>query len=115
MSTQIIITDAALTYLKSKLNDSYFRLSIKKTGCSGLSYLPQIVKEVSDQDVEVRLDPNFTIFLDRQWLPLLRELTIDYVEEQTSGLKQKRLVFKNPQEKNRCGCGESFHIEDHHE
>ena len=50
------------------------------------------------------------IFIDTSWLHLLQDLQVDYVEEEKTGLKQKRLVFTNPNESSRCGCGESFHI-----
>ena len=51
------------------------------------------------------------IFIDAAWVDLLQSLHIDYIEETKTGLKQKRLVFTNPNESSRCGCGESFHIE----
>jgi Fe-S cluster assembly iron-binding protein IscA len=38
-------------------------------------------------------------------------LLVDFIEETTNVLKQKRLVFINPKETGRCGCGESFTIE----
>ena len=41
----------------------------------------------------------------------VKDLVIDYVSDAITGIKQKRLVFVNPNEKNRCGCGESFTIE----
>jgi iron-sulfur cluster assembly protein len=110
---QITVTDAAASYLQSMLAKkpgTYFRLSVKKTGCSGYSYAPSQIAEQPQTDCEINVKEGLTIYLDPAWLSLLENLQIDYTEEQQSGLKQKRLVFTNPQESSRCGCGESFHI-----
>jgi iron-sulfur cluster assembly accessory protein len=97
----IIFSDAAVSHIKSMLEQNEagvgFRLSIKKTGCSGYAYVPAIIESV------VYVDPNA--------LQYLQDLLVDYVVEEGHGLKQKRLVFINPKEKGRCGCGESFTIE----
>jgi iron-sulfur cluster assembly protein len=109
----ITMTDAASTYILSmidKKQSAGFRLSIKKTGCSGYSYAPALIEVVNptDQIIEVN---RVKLYVDTAWLDLLNNLHIDYIEEDKSGLKQKRLVFSNPNEASRCGCGESFHIE----
>lgn len=110
----IKVTDAACAYIKSRLakdHAQYFRLSVKKTGCSGYSYFPSVVDNITPTDVTVEADAQLTIYVDASWLDMLTGLQIDYVEEDKNGLKQKRLVFTNPNESSRCGCGESFHIE----
>ena len=56
-------------------------------------------------------ESGLAIYIDPQCESLVKNLVIDYVLESGQGLKQKRLVFINPNEKNRCGCGESFTIE----
>jgi len=112
MNTNINITAAASEYIKKMLeknSSAGFRLSIKKTGCSGYSYAPSLVNEVNPKDVAVEAD-GIKIFIDIAWLDLLADLHIDYVEDDKTGIKQKRLVFTNPKEDSRCGCGESFHI-----
>lgn len=109
----IQITDAALSYIEKMLQKTPgvgFRLSIKKTGCSGYSYAPSIVETVPSGDFSLVLKNGITLFIDASWAHLLEGITIDYVEDKT-GLKQKRLLFINPKEATRCGCGESFHIE----
>lgn len=114
MNPNITFTDAACVYIKKKINEKQalgFRLSVKKTGCSGYSYLPTIVNDANPADVGFDIAPGLKVFVDTIWLELLQGLHIDYVEDDKSGLKQKRLVFTNPNESNRCGCGESFHIE----
>lgn len=110
----ITVTDAAVAYIQKMLLKEQgigLRLTIKKTGCSGYTYLPLIVKEVNAKDIEVECDDQVRIFIDATWLNLLNGIQIDYLEEDKLGLRQKRLVFINPNEKNRCGCGESFHVD----
>lgn len=113
MKYHLTITEPALRYIQkmiSKEGGIALRLTIKKTGCSGFSYLPQIVQEINAQDIAVVFD-QVKILMDPAWTTLLNGVTIDYVEEEKSGLKQKRLIFINPNETSRCGCGESFHVE----
>jgi iron-sulfur cluster assembly protein len=114
MTTPIVLTEAASTYIKKKVEQEKgmgFRMSVKKTGCSGFSYHPSIVSEVNEKDIRVETEKGLTLFIDAGWLHLLQGVQVDYIEEDKSGLKQKRLVFTNPKEASRCGCGESFHIE----
>lgn len=111
---QITLTTAAAQYIKNQLEKSKgigFRLSVKKTGCSGYSYKPEIITESKAGDVA--LDPQFeiNIFIDPLYQHLLEGLVIDCQEDKALGLKQKRLTFSNPNEHGRCGCGESFHLE----
>jgi iron-sulfur cluster assembly protein len=51
------------------------------------------------------------VYIDPDCVNFITGVIIDYVADNMTGLKQKRLVFINPNEKNRCGCGESFTIE----
>ncbi len=111
--TNITLSEAASEYIQQMIVKQHavgFRLSIKKTGCSGYSYFPAIVSEINSKDVMLELS-GVKIFLDATWLHLLDGVQIDYAEENKSGLKQKKLIFNNPNESSRCGCGESFHIE----
>ena len=115
MQTNLTVTPAAAAYLKRALDKSPgagLRVSIKKTGCSGYSYQPVLVETVNPADVAVQVADGVTVFLDTAWLHLLDGVQIDYHEEEKSGLKQKRLVFTNNKESGRCGCGESFHIDE---
>lgn len=112
MKPNITVTDSAYTYIQKMLETnqgSHFRLSIKKTGCSGYSYLPSLAEKNNPDDLVIEVRNNFKLNLDPAWVNLMEGLIIDYLEEEKSGLKQKRLVFSNPNEKSRCGCGESFH------
>jgi iron-sulfur cluster assembly accessory protein len=114
MMQQIEITAAASDYIKhmiAKQQGIGMRLSIKKTGCSGYSYAPSIVNQINTNDVKIDFANDVIIFVDPVWQHLLTGITIDYIEEEKTGLKQKKLIFINPNEANRCGCGESFHVE----
>ncbi len=81
------------------------RVGVKSRGCSGMSYFVEYAEEqkkfedvVEDKGVKIFIDPTATMFLIGS--------EMDYVEEQF----QTGFVFRNPNEKGRCGCGESFHI-----
>lgn len=111
----ITFTDAAVLHINHMLSKNPkgvgFRLSVKKTGCSGFAYVPDIIEQVRDQDIHFMVQQGLQVFVDPNSLQYLQDLLIDYVADEALGLKQKRLVFVNPKEKGRCGCGESFTIE----
>ncbi len=112
--TSITFTEAACAYIQKMLAKEKgigFRLSVKKTGCSGFSYVPAVIHAIPDNDIVMEMDSGLKIYIDPSWLHLLEGIQVDYIEEEKTGLKQKRLVFTNPNESSRCGCGESFHIE----
>ncbi len=114
MQTNIQFTESASAYIKKMLASqpgTGFRISIKKTGCSGYSYVPALVESIHPTDVCLPIDDDVSVYLDTAWLHLLEGVKVDYVEEVKTGLKQKRLIFTNEKEAGRCGCGESFHIE----
>ncbi len=81
------------------------RLGVRTTGCSGLSYVLEFVDEKAEEDVvfncgdvQLIIDPKSLVYLDGTQL--------DYVKE---GLNEG-FEFINPNVKDECGCGESFHI-----
>ena len=111
--TSIILSAAASNYIKKMIEKKQgigLRLSIKKTGCSGYAYAPMVISKVNAADIAIE-EQGLKIFIDSTWTHLLEDVQVDYIIDEKSGLKQKRLVFTNPKEKNRCGCGESFQIE----
>lgn len=113
MSLNMIFTDAACDYIKrmvEKEKGAGLRISIKKTGCSGYSYAPTILDQESSDDHVVTIQNGIKVYIDNKWLQMLDGITVDYIEDNKSGIKQKKLVFINPKESGRCGCGESFHV-----
>ncbi len=114
MTPLITLTAAALEHVKRMMEKQGhgigFRLSIKKMGCTGYSYVPDIIDEVQPNDIHFEQD-GLALFVDPDCEKFVNGLIIDYTQEARAGLKQKVLVYINPNEKNRCGCGESFTTE----
>lgn len=81
------------------------RIGVKTTGCSGLAYVLEFVDSAIEQDTRVECS-GCTIFIDPKACPYVNGMTVDYVR---SGLNEG-FDFKNPNERDRCGCGESFRI-----
>jgi iron-sulfur cluster assembly protein len=81
------------------------RVSVKTKGCSGLSYDLSWADAPGPGD-EVVTDKGVTILVDRKATLFLIGTTMDYeVKPLSAGF-----TFVNPNEKGRCGCGESFHV-----
>jgi iron-sulfur cluster assembly protein len=81
------------------------RIGVKTTGCSGLAYVLEYVDQSMPDDQCINcLDCK--IFVDPKSCPYVQGMTIDYVR---NGLNEG-FEFKNPNERDRCGCGESFRI-----
>ncbi len=106
----ITLTESAIvhiqTMLKNRGESAAFRLSIKKTGCSGYMYVPEIVAEKKESDIEVH-ESNLTIFIDKDAAPLIQGTVVDYVKK---SLGVSQLEFRNPNAESLCGCGESFNL-----
>lgn len=110
VAPMITMTDSAAERVKRLIAKSEkpvlgLRVGVKSRGCSGMSYFVEYAEEqkrfedvVEDKGVKIFIDPTATMFLIGS--------EMDYVEEQF----QTGFVFRNPNEKGRCGCGESFHI-----
>lgn len=83
------------------------RLGVKTTGCSGLAYVLEYVDEYkSEAGVTNYAQPDFVVLVDVKSDVYLNGLTIDYVRK---GLNEG-FEFINPNERDRCGCGESFRV-----
>lgn len=81
------------------------RISVGTKGCSGLSYDMQFVDAAGPSDERV-VDKDVTVLVDRKASLFLIGSVMDYqVKNLESGF-----TFTNPNEKGRCGCGESFHV-----
>jgi iron-sulfur cluster assembly protein len=81
------------------------RISVNTKGCSGLAYDMSWVAEAGAGDEIVR-DQGLTILVDRKATLFLIGTTMDYAQSALSA----GFTFTNPNEKGRCGCGESFHV-----
>ena len=81
------------------------RIAVRTKGCSGLSYDLSWTDEAAPSD-EVITDRGVTVLIDRKATLFLIGTVMDYeVKAMTAGF-----TFTNPNEKGRCGCGESFHV-----
>ena len=81
------------------------RVSVKSGGCAGMSYVMEYSKEINPND-EVIEDKGVKVFIDSAAIMYLLGTEMDYKKEEFSS----SFVFNNPNETERCGCGESFKI-----
>ena len=104
----ILVTDTAAKKIKSNLDKRGgigIRIGVRTTGCSGLAYVLEYVDTLQPGDVAMA--DNYTnIIVDKKSLPIIDGITVDYVRQ---GLNEG-FEFINPNEKDRCGCGESFRV-----
>ena len=111
MAVQMMtLTDAAADRVKHLMAQADkpivgLRVGVKAQGCSGMSYFVEYAEEkkkfeevVEDKGVTLLIDPAATMFLIGS--------EMDYKEDKL----QSGFTFTNPNEKGRCGCGESFHV-----
>jgi iron-sulfur cluster assembly protein len=107
----ITVTDTAKTQIQRLLNRRGkgigIRLGVKTTGCSGLAYTIEYVDEYTAEEGVTNFALNeFAVLVDAKSLAYLNGLTIDWVR---NGLNEG-FDFQNPNERDRCGCGESFRV-----
>jgi iron-sulfur cluster assembly protein len=83
------------------------RLGVKTTGCSGLAYTLEYVDEYkAEHGVTNFAQPDFVVLVDAKSLAYLSGMTVDWVR---NGLNEG-FEFQNPNERDKCGCGESFRV-----
>ena len=107
----ILLTDKACDKIKTQLRKRGkgvgIRLGVKTTGCSGLAYT---LEYVDTYEAEIGVinysQKDFVVLIDSKSEVYLKGLTMDWVR---NGLNEG-FDFKNPNEKDRCGCGESFRV-----
>jgi iron-sulfur cluster assembly protein len=93
------------SYLENRGKGLGIRIGIKTTGCSGLSYIIEYVDIPNNEDMSF-VSHGIHIFTDPKSLVYIEGLEMDWVR---NGLNEG-FDFNNPNEKNRCGCGESFTV-----
>lgn len=104
------VTDAAAEQVKALLAgrgkpSAGIRIGVRTKGCSGMSYTLEFADEKGEFDEVVEAN-GVTLLIDPKATMFIIGTEMDYVEDKLeSGFR-----FSNPNEKGRCGCGESFHV-----
>jgi iron-sulfur cluster assembly protein len=108
----ITVTDTAARKIQQQIQKRGagvgIRVGVKTTGCSGLAYVLEYVDVEQGREICMEHhDVNgVRIYMDPKHRPYLYGMTIDYVR---NGLNEG-FEFRNPNERDRCGCGESFRV-----
>ncbi len=106
----VTLTDNAVSRVRSLMDRADkpvlgLRVGVSNTGCSGHSYVVEYAEDKRPFEEEIEQD-GVRVFIDPVAVMFLVGSKMDYVE----GKLQSGFVFDNPNEKGRCGCGESFHV-----
>jgi len=105
----ITLTDRAAAhvqrYIEKRGKGVGVRLGVKTTGCSGLAYKLEFADAIQPEDEEFESN-GVRVLVDPKSLAYLDGTELDFVRE---GLNEG-FKFNNPNEKDRCGCGESFNV-----
>jgi iron-sulfur cluster assembly protein len=104
------VTDAAAGRIKALLAKRGkpslgIRVGVRSRGCSGLTYTLEYADEKGKFD-EIVVDKGVTILIDPKATMFILGTEMDFVDDKL----QSGFTFTNPNEKGRCGCGESFHV-----
>ena len=110
VKAELTLSGSAVAHLKKQLAKNPLaigiQISLTKTGCSGLSYVFNIIEQEEPLDKKIQFD-DLTVYIEHKHYPYLKGLSIDFVRE---GLNNK-YIYDNPNQTGACGCGESFTIE----
>ena len=107
----ITVTDIAnkkiLQLLSRRGKGVGIRLGVKTTGCSGLAYTLEYVDNYTvEEGITNFAQPDFIVLVDAKSLAYLQGLIVDWAR---NGLNEG-FEFRNPNERDKCGCGESFRV-----
>ena len=111
MNGQVIrLSDEAANRIKEIMSNADntaigVRVGVKTGGCAGMSYIMEYAKEVKPNE-EIVEEKGVKVLIDPKAIMYLLGTEMDYKKEKFSS----QFVFKNPNETERCGCGESFKI-----
>ena len=111
MSEQVIkLSDNAAKRIKILMSQAEnsavgVRIGVKSGGCAGMSYVMEYAKSQNPND-ELIEEKGVKVFIDPGAVMYLLGTTMDFKEEEFSS----SFVFNNPNETERCGCGESFKV-----
>jgi iron-sulfur cluster assembly protein len=105
----ITVSDSAAlrakTFLENRGSGLGLRLGVKTTGCSGLAYVLEFVDDLNEDD-ETFAAKGVTLIVDAKSLVYIDGTELDYTKE---GLNEG-FKFRNPNQADECGCGESFTV-----
>ena len=111
MSQKVIkLSDKAVNRIKEIMSQAQNstiggRVGVKSGGCAGMSYVMEYAEDVKPNE-EVIEDKGVKVFIDSNAIMYLLGTEMDYKTDKFSS----QFVFKNPNETERCGCGESFKV-----
>jgi len=111
MNKQVItLSDRAADRVKEIMSNAKetiigVRVGVASGGCAGMSYVMEYAKKINSND-EIIEDKGVKVLIDPKAIMYLLGTEMDYKKEELSST----FVFKNPNETERCGCGESFKV-----
>lgn len=108
--TPLMLTKAAVLQVERLLSNrgkpsAGIRIGIRTKGCNGLAYTLEYADEINPQDEKIEIQ-GLTVLIDPKAVMFILGTEMDYLDDQL----QSGFVFRNPNEKGRCGCGESFRV-----
>ncbi len=111
MNEQVIkISDNAVDRIKKIMSEAQnqtigVRIGVKSGGCAGMSYVMEYATDIKPNE-EIIEEKGVKVLIDPKAVMYLLGTEMDYKKEKFSS----QFVFKNPNESERCGCGESFKV-----
>jgi iron-sulfur cluster assembly protein len=106
----LTISDAAVKKMQELMEKKPkclgIKVKVKSGGCSGLSYAIEYAETVGSFDEKISTPQGIDVYIDPKAIMYLIGTKMDYIEEQF----KSGFVFTNPNEKGKCGCGQSFHV-----
>ena len=111
MSNQVIsLSDKAAERIKQIMSNAEnsaigVRVGVKSGGCAGMSYTMEYAKDIKPNE-EIIEEKGVKVLIDPKAIIYLLGTEMDYKQEEFSS----QFIFKNPNETERCGCGESFKV-----